>query len=93
MYELFGTPRAGSAAVEIALECCSVDYRVINAEDDHNALLRINPLGQLPMASVIVRWSVAREHLRSAKPEFHAMLMLIDRHPLVRAVCERHWPS
>lgn len=204
MYELFGTPRAGSAAVEIALEYCGVDYRVINAEDDHNALLRINPLGQLPtlvlpggqvltesaailiylglsfpssgllsqapelqaqqlrsliylvtncyaaigiidyperwlsdsdedtsrrlvagtkarlyqqwelfssnfstqpswqpgtpgapeiLASVIARWSGTREHLLAAKPEFHAMLMLIDRHPQVRAVCERHWHS
>lgn len=48
MYELFGAPRTGSAAIEIALECCGVDYRVINTEHDRDALLRINPLGQLP---------------------------------------------
>jgi GST-like protein len=204
MYELFGAPRAGSAAIEIALEYCGVDYRVINTEHDQDALLRVNPLGQLPtlvlpdrqvltesaailihlglafpasglldqvpetraqqlrsliylvtncyaaigiidyperwlsdddaalakqvvagakarlyqqwsafshtfgtqpgwqphkpgapeiLASVISRWAGAREHLRAAVPEFHHGLMLIDQHPLVGTVCERHWPS
>lgn len=203
MYDLFGAPRSGSAAIEIALEYCGVGYRVINAEEENDALLRINPLGQLPtlvlpsgqvltesaailihlglafpasgltaqapetraqqlrsliylatncyasigiidyperwlsdtdeamakrlatgakarlyqqwevfsrtfgtlpswqprtpgapeiLASVISRWSGAREHLRGAAPEFHDMLMLVDQHPQVRAVCARHWP-
>ncbi|UQS92692.1 glutathione S-transferase [Pseudomonas chlororaphis subsp. piscium] len=53
MYQLYGTQGSGSAIVEIALECCQVPYRILEAapwEDSPGlaALARINPLKQIP---------------------------------------------
>ncbi|UCR85489.1 glutathione S-transferase family protein [Pseudomonas chlororaphis] len=53
MYQLYGTQGSGSAIVEIALECCQVPYRILEAapwEDSPGlaAMARINPLKQIP---------------------------------------------
>lgn len=208
MYTLFGTERSGSAAIEIALQRCSVPFTVCNAcgwEEGpvKEALRRVNPLMQVPtlvladgsvltesaailihlgleypgsgllpgdsaqraqalralvymaancyaaigiidypqrwltsaddglerlleagarrrlhqnwetfadlfadagvwrcdspgaveiLASVVTRWSGAREHLHNARPDFHALLLRVDAEPLVNAVIRRHWP-
>jgi len=53
MYQLYGAQGSGSAIVEIALECCQVPYRILEAapwEDSPGlaALARLNPLKQIP---------------------------------------------
>ncbi|AZC30276.1 putative GST-like protein yncG [Pseudomonas chlororaphis subsp. piscium] len=53
MYQLYGAQGSGSAIVEIALECCQVPYRILEAtpwEDCPGlvALARLNPLKQIP---------------------------------------------
>ena len=53
MLTLFGSTGSGSAAVEAALELCSLPYRVVRAstwepDSDRAALLAANPLGQIP---------------------------------------------
>lgn len=42
------------------------------------------------LASVVSRWSGAREHLSASRPEFYESLDVIDRHPVVKAVLRRH---
>lgn len=44
------------------------------------------------LASVVTRWSGAREHLRDVRPDFHESLLQIDVHPVVSEVARRHWP-
>ena len=41
------------------------------------------------LACVVSRWSGAREHLKAARPAFHAALEVLDRHPLILAVSQR----
>ncbi len=53
MYTLFGIKGSGSAAVEVALEQCGVEYETVRAaswESDSNLaeLKRVNPLLQIP---------------------------------------------
>lgn len=43
------------------------------------------------LAAVVSKWSASREHLRTARPEFLAMLERIDNHPGVAPVFARHW--
>lgn len=42
------------------------------------------------LACVVSQWSGAREHLRASRPEFHASLEVVDRHPVIKAVLQRH---
>ena len=42
------------------------------------------------LASVVSQWSGAREHLRASRPEFYASLDVVDRHPVINAVLQRH---
>ncbi|SOS33786.1 hypothetical protein CFBP6411_02429 [Pseudomonas syringae group genomosp. 3] len=53
MYTLFGSKASGSAAIEVALECCAVKYEVVSAcsweeGPGKDALKRVNPLLQVP---------------------------------------------
>jgi GST-like protein len=53
MLVLYGSPGSGSAAVECALQCCKLPYRVVRActwEADSalDELAQVNPLGQIP---------------------------------------------
>ena len=43
------------------------------------------------LASVVSRWSGARKHLQSARPQFLATLLMIERVPAIAAVYARHW--
>lgn len=43
------------------------------------------------LAAVVSKWSGARAHLRSARPEFFATLECIENHPSVAPVLARHW--
>lgn len=45
------------------------------------------------LAAVVSKWSGTRAHLRSARPEFSAVLQRIDSHPAVAPVFARHWPA
>ncbi|MEO6677707.1 MAG: glutathione S-transferase family protein, partial [Pseudomonas sp.] len=51
MYQLYGHPNSGAAAIEAALELCAIPYRFIDvaatAEAAH-ALEKLNPLKQIP---------------------------------------------
>lgn len=42
------------------------------------------------LACVVSQWSGAREHLRASRAEFHASLEVVDRHPVIKAVLQRH---
>jgi GST-like protein len=44
------------------------------------------------LAAVVSKWSGARAHLRSARPEFYATIERIESHPAVAPVFARHWP-
>lgn len=53
MHTLFGARGSGSAAVEAALEFCALPFTLVRAapweaDSDMPALLRVNPLGQIP---------------------------------------------
>ena len=51
-------------------------------------------LGALDLlAAVVSKWSGARQHLRQARPAFHATLLHIEAHPAVAPVFARHWPA
>jgi GST-like protein len=45
------------------------------------------------LAAVVSKWSGARQHLRTARPGFAALLERIDAHPGVAPVFARHWPA
>ncbi|MCF7532323.1 glutathione S-transferase [Pseudomonas petrae] len=42
------------------------------------------------LACVVSQWSGAREHLGRSRPEFYASLGVIDGHPVINAVLQRH---
>jgi GST-like protein len=42
------------------------------------------------LACVVSQWSGAREHVKTARPAFSASLGLIDRHPVIGKVLQRH---
>jgi len=44
------------------------------------------------LAAVVSRWSGARKHLETSRPEFHALLARVETHPVVARVFARHWP-
>jgi GST-like protein len=44
------------------------------------------------LAAVVSRWSGARRHLASARPDFLATLQRLDAHPALASVLARHWP-
>ena len=44
-------------------------------------------------ASVVARWGGARQHARSSRPAFSALLARIDAHPAAAPVWQRHWPA
>jgi GST-like protein len=53
MYTLYGAKGSGSAAIEVALERCGIEYKLVRAaswEPDSNLaeLKRVNPLQQIP---------------------------------------------
>ena len=53
MYTLYGSRGSGSAAVEVALRCCKLPYRVVRAstwepESALEELGHVNPLRQIP---------------------------------------------
>jgi GST-like protein len=53
MFTLYGSTGSGSAAVEAALLLCGAPFRMVRAsswepDSDHAALLKVNPLGQIP---------------------------------------------
>lgn len=53
MYTLYGAKGSGSASVEVALERCGIEYKLVRAatwEPDSNLteLKRVNPLQQIP---------------------------------------------
>jgi GST-like protein len=51
-------------------------------------------LGALDIhAAVVSKWSGARAHIESQRPEFHATLSRIEAHPKVAAVFAQHWPK
>lgn len=44
------------------------------------------------LATVVSKWSGARPMLQSERPEFFSQLEQVERHPVVGAVFQRHWP-
>ena len=50
-------------------------------------------LGALDLlAAVVSRWSGARAHLATERPEFHALMQRIEADPRLADIFERHWP-
>lgn len=45
------------------------------------------------LAAVITKWVGTREAMLDRRPEFHAVLERIDRHPRVAPILSLHWPS
>ena len=45
------------------------------------------------LAAVVSKWSGARAHLHSARPDFYATIERIESHPAVAPVIARHWPE
>jgi GST-like protein len=43
------------------------------------------------LAAVVSKWSGSRQHLKTARPDFSALLDRVDAHPAVAAVFARHW--
>ena len=44
-------------------------------------------------AAVVSRWGGARQHAKTSRPAFSALLERIDSHPAVALVFGRHWPT
>lgn len=45
------------------------------------------------LASVVSRWSGARAHIKTARPEFFATIERIEGEPLIARVYARHWTA
>ncbi len=45
------------------------------------------------LAAVVSRWSGTRQHVKTSRPAFSALLERIDSHPAVALVFGRHWPT
>ncbi len=45
------------------------------------------------MAAVVSKWSGTRQHLKTSRPAFSALLERIESHPAVARVWGRHWPT
>jgi len=51
-------------------------------------------LGALDIhAAVVSKWSGARKHIETDRPEFHAALARIEAHPVIAKVFAEHWPK
>ncbi|MDT9002416.1 glutathione S-transferase [Paucibacter sp. APW11] len=44
------------------------------------------------LATVVSKWSGSRPYLQQQRPEFHALLLRVERHPRLAALFARHWP-
>jgi len=51
----------------------------------------ISPGGLDYLAVVVSKWSGARAHLQTTRPEFFATLEKLERHPWIAPVFARHW--
>lgn len=79
MFTLYGSTGSGSAAVEAALLLCDAPFRLVRAssweaDSDQAALLKINPLGQIPTlqlpdGSVLTESAAILIHLGLIYPE------------------------
>lgn len=50
-------------------------------------------LGALDLlAAVVSKWSGARAHLAASRPQFSAVLQIIEREPRIAPVFDRYWP-
>jgi len=45
------------------------------------------------LAAVVSKWSGTRQHVKTSRPAFSALLERIDSHPAVAPVFGRHWPT
>ena len=45
------------------------------------------------LATVVSRWSGARNHLRNTRPQFVETTERVERHPRIAKVFARHWPA
>ena len=45
------------------------------------------------MAAVVSKWSGTRQHVKTARPAFSALLQRIEAHPAVAPIWERHGPT
>ena len=45
------------------------------------------------MAAVVSKWSGTRQHVKTSRPAFSALLQRIDADPSVAPVFARHWPA
>jgi GST-like protein len=60
---------------------------------DQFALFSDERLGALELlAAVVSRWSGARAHLKTHRPQFHGLLERVEEDPRVKEVFARHWP-
>jgi GST-like protein len=91
--ELFGSRGSGSAAVEMALLACSLDYALIRAsswepDSSFQALLQVNPLGQIPTlrladGTVLSESAAILIHLGMQYPDARLL-------PLDTSLCAQH---
>jgi len=45
------------------------------------------------LAATVSKWSGTRQHVKTSRPAFSALLARIDSHPAVALVFGRHWPT
>lgn len=45
------------------------------------------------LAATVSKWSGTRQHVKTSRPAFSALLERIDSHPAVALVFGRHWPT
>jgi len=45
------------------------------------------------LAAVVSKWSGTRQHVKTSRPAFSALLERIESHPAVALVFGRHWPT
>jgi GST-like protein len=91
MYTLYGKKGSGSATTQVALEIIGVPYRIVETaswqpNDAFTALLKVNPLGQIPTlvlpdGSALSESAAILIHLGSVHPESG----LLARDPRARA--------
>ena len=95
MYTLYGKKGSGSATTEVALELAGAPYRIVETaswepNEAFPALLKINPLGQIPTlvlpdGGVLSESAAILIHLGDTHPESG----LMPRDPLARAQAVR----
>jgi len=61
---------------------------------DQFEFLKRGHIGALEiLATVVSRWSGARQHLESSRPAFYAKLEQVEADPRLAPVFQRHWPT